>query len=534
MERAWAELKRNISLANRINKTDEEVAGFHAELNEALRSAVTRCRLERKRKRAKASQPDLSDDRLRHAARFTDNLPLADYAQILNLVPRLVNVVTEGGCARTLRTHARRQIATAPNEPARLPDLKAQRPAQLAEAVPVPGSGLALPLDLHSIAARCTNAYYAPRRFAAVQLAFNNQRCRVLIFREQQATAGHAHRPPEPGQLLTFAVALVGRHRATRGHRSALLRCSVRARLGGRVGGLSFSAPVAARCTHPGCSGPMQARVAILKAVRQLAVEANVHVHVRKFAVINQAPPLRDLNTRVITSGPRELGHAPATPRPATNRRAVVGSIIIGPRRRSVAHPAPLMAPTARLRACAGWGGLDRRQARLRRLRLDAHGNLALRPRELCRPRVAAGRRKDLLRCVAHDSIQIANLTCFLLVAEIYSTGKANLPGSTRQRDLLSSFARMVGELLRHSNRADVCERVPERLRLCHRPQTVARADAPGAPHSRAWGVPARQSAPVDDLFAADGDWALGPLNPVSVDPIEQADEDDLLELSVF
>ena len=129
---------------------------------------------------------------------------------------------------------------------------------------------------------------------------------------------------------------------------------------------------------------------------------------------------------------------------------------------------------------------------------------------------------------------QVAKLTSLLLVAEIYSTGKANLPGSTRQRDLLSSFARMVGELLRHSNRADVCERVPERLRLCHRPQTVARDDAPVAPHSRARAVPARSGAPVGDLFAADGDWALGPLNPVSVDPIEQADEDDLLELSVF
>ena len=54
--------------------------------------------------------------------------------------------------------------------------------AQLAEAVPVPGSGLTLPLDLHAIAARCTNAYYAPRRFAAVQFAFSNPRSRVLIF----------------------------------------------------------------------------------------------------------------------------------------------------------------------------------------------------------------------------------------------------------------------------------------------------------------------------------------------------------------
>ena len=37
-----------------------------------------------------------------------------------------------------------------------------------------------------------------------------------------------------------------------------------------------------------GCSGPMAARLAILKAARQLAVEAGVYVHVRKFSVINE------------------------------------------------------------------------------------------------------------------------------------------------------------------------------------------------------------------------------------------------------
>ena len=94
MERAWAEMKRNISLANRINETDEEVAAFRAELEESLRSAVTRCRLERKRKRAETAEPNLSDESMRRAARFTDHLPLADFAQILHLTPRLVNVVT--------------------------------------------------------------------------------------------------------------------------------------------------------------------------------------------------------------------------------------------------------------------------------------------------------------------------------------------------------------------------------------------------------------------------------------------------------
>ena len=53
----------------------------------------------------------------------------------------------------------------------------------LAEVIPVPGSGIALPLDLHFIAARCKNAFYAPKKFAAVQLAYKEPRCRILVFR---------------------------------------------------------------------------------------------------------------------------------------------------------------------------------------------------------------------------------------------------------------------------------------------------------------------------------------------------------------
>ena len=94
MEAAWAEMKVNISLANKINTNDAEVATFHDKLRNALQTAVTRCRAERKRKAGSAHAADLSDDTLRKAARFTDGLPLADYASILGLVPRLVNVVT--------------------------------------------------------------------------------------------------------------------------------------------------------------------------------------------------------------------------------------------------------------------------------------------------------------------------------------------------------------------------------------------------------------------------------------------------------
>lgn len=63
----------------------------------------------------------------------------------------------------------------------------------------MPGSGLTLPLDLQKIGARCTNAYYAPKRFAAVQLAFSNPRCRVLIFRKPRVISNHTHtQAPNP------------------------------------------------------------------------------------------------------------------------------------------------------------------------------------------------------------------------------------------------------------------------------------------------------------------------------------------------
>jgi len=146
MEAEWARMKRDIALANQPNTTKAEVDAFHASLKRARDEAVADCRAERKRARTKRPTADLSDASMRAAARFTDNLPLANYDGILHLTPRLVNVVT------------------------------------LAEAIPMPGSGLKLPLDLHAIGARCSNAYFAPKRFAAVQLAFSNPRCRVLVF----------------------------------------------------------------------------------------------------------------------------------------------------------------------------------------------------------------------------------------------------------------------------------------------------------------------------------------------------------------
>ena len=151
---------------------------------------VKECKRARKRA-ADDSNVCVTDQQLFSQTRFTDDAALAPFAPFLHYVPRLVNVVT------------------------------------LAEATPMVGSGLSLPLDLFKIASVCNGAYFASKRFAAVQLAFTHPRCRVLIF--------HTGR-------------LVG----------------------------------------TGCQGPIAARLAIARAQRQLADEANVHLNIRNFSVINQ------------------------------------------------------------------------------------------------------------------------------------------------------------------------------------------------------------------------------------------------------
>tara|TARA_B110001452_G_scaffold39385_1_gene30146 strand:+ start:11329 stop:11928 length:600 start_codon:yes stop_codon:yes gene_type:complete len=97
----------------------------------------------------------VDDDTLSQLAQFTDGMDLKPYESFLHYVPRLVNVVRRA-VARSRRLVAR---------PSELCRCRAWQ-VTLAEALPMPGSGLKLPLDLAHIAARCRSAYYAPRRFA--------------------------------------------------------------------------------------------------------------------------------------------------------------------------------------------------------------------------------------------------------------------------------------------------------------------------------------------------------------------------------
>ncbi len=176
-------MKRSIGLANTVSTT-ANASVLKKTLKRSIEDTVDRCRVQRKSARALETTKDLSDEAMCRAAKWTDRLPLRDYDNMLHLCPRLVNVVTVSA--------ARDQTKRAP--PTNQSPHRACR--QLAEAIPVAGSGLKLPLDLHTIGARCSNAYYAPRRFAAVQLAFDAPRCRVLVFRalhKLEPFRTHAH-----------------------------------------------------------------------------------------------------------------------------------------------------------------------------------------------------------------------------------------------------------------------------------------------------------------------------------------------------
>lgn len=54
------------------------------------------------------------------------------------------------------------------------------------------------------------------------------------------------------------------------------------------------------------------------------------------------------------------------------------------------------------------------------------------------------------------------------ICCEVYSTGRANLPGSTRERNLQESWARMLPELLRFSSRSRLLDLIPESLKRAH------------------------------------------------------------------
>jgi hypothetical protein len=136
--RGKSKAKKNGTL-NVIESKDRSVDSIYT-------GCVEACRASRKRHREETDPLPTEDDQLSQFTRFTNDMCLKPYEHFLKYVPRLVNVVT------------------------------------LAEALPVSGSGIKLPLNLQHIAAKCNGSFYAPRRFSAVQLAYSSPRCRVLVF----------------------------------------------------------------------------------------------------------------------------------------------------------------------------------------------------------------------------------------------------------------------------------------------------------------------------------------------------------------
>jgi len=74
---------------------------------------------------------------------------------------------------------------------------------------------------------------------------------------------------------------------------------------------------------------------------------------------------------------------------------------------------------------------------------------------------------------------------------------------------MLGSFSRMLPELLRHSDRKDVFEKLPEHLKAAHRPRDVERDDAPAATHAHAAPRSAKKRAVpsrgLNELWGGDG-----------------------------
>jgi len=94
------------------------------------------------------------------------------------------------------------------------------------------------------------------------------------------------------------------------------------------------------------------------------------------------------------------------------------------------------------------------------------------------------------------------------------------LPGSRRERELLGSWARMMGQLLAHSDKPETALLVPAHLRDVHRPRDVERDDAPveRAPGAGGGGGAAagarskkRGRAAATSLWDEDGGGAGGP-----------------------
>ena len=244
----------------------------------------------------------------------------------------------------------------------------------------------------------------------------------------------------------------------------------------------------------------MAARLAILKAARQLAVEADVHVVLRKFAVINQVGAVSidaKLDCEAFASTHSATSHY--------DRASFVGLA---------------WRPGGEPICC---GALISRHSNLYR---SSHACCVLAQRFTGRVWKLGSNLKHALNVfLKRPALRTHRTGPFHQTAWVYLvTGRANLPGSTRQRDLLVAFSRMMSELLRHSSKPEVRALLKAHLQQCHRPRQVQRDDAPvqAASHSAAAtrtravdheSAPA--PGPLHDLFGEEDGWLMPALSAV-------------------
>ena len=256
MNEEWSRLKRSIGLAN-TTSAPANAEALKESLKRAARETMDRCHVERTRARALETPKDLSDEAVLEAARWTDRLPLSDYEGVLNLVPRLVNVVTV--CWPHSNSFAHACSASRPyctgSSPKRCPS---PAPASSCRSTCTPSARAAATRTLHHAASPPSSSPSTARGAASSSF---------VSARQSQTRETHS---------LTDAVRVLRRHWTTCRHRCVAL---------------SFKP---CSCIHStdgptGCAGPMAARLSIMRAARQLAIEADVHLHVRNFSVINQA-----------------------------------------------------------------------------------------------------------------------------------------------------------------------------------------------------------------------------------------------------
>ena len=204
---------------------------------DVARKVLAAC-VEERRRTSTGTQPDLSDEALSQYARFTDKFAFKPYERFLWYVPRLVNVVT-----------VRRNSVT---RPVARSDSGAHRSS------PRP----------------------SPSRARA-------SRCRSTCTTSPRAAATRTTRPRSsaPCSWPTRARA-AGCWCFTRGDSLEQARSLVEHLVHLLAHGLAWKHTSPARGT--GTSGPMAARLALMRAQRQLYEDAGVHIHVNKFAVINQ------------------------------------------------------------------------------------------------------------------------------------------------------------------------------------------------------------------------------------------------------